>query len=158
MSQFANQTSVPVRRSKDEIMAVIEKYGCDGMSMHQTSDAWGIDFYAHGRKVRFMIKHPSEDDPKYKTSHSGRRQRNTGGRKAAWEQDLRQIYRALLLIIKAKLEYVESGHAIFEHEFMANIIDPVSGKMMGDMVTPMIAERYEGRDTRPTLFLPGPND
>lgn len=74
----------------------------------------------------------------------------------AWEQDLRQIYRSLCLIIKAKLEYVESGNAIFEHEFMANITDPVTGKTMGEMVTPMIEKRYHGIDTKPTLFISGP--
>ncbi len=65
-------------------------------------------------------------------------------------------YCALCLIIKAKLEYVESGHAIFEREFMANIVDPVTGKTMGEVVQPLIENRYQGIENKPALFLPGP--
>ena len=158
MSQYASQTTVPVERSRAEIMGVLDRYGCDGISTHQTQEAWGIEFYVHNRKVRFAIEHPEKADRKYSETPSGRRKRNTQSKNKAWEQDLRQIYRALCLIIKAKLEYVESGHAIFEREFMANIVDPVTGKTMGEVVQPLIADRYEGIDNRPALFLPEPTE
>ena len=43
---------------------------------------------------------------------------------AAWEQVCRQRWRALLLIIRAKLEAVASGITTLENEFLANIVLP----------------------------------
>ena len=156
MAQYASQTSVPVERSKAEIMGILDRYGCDGISTHQTQLAWGIEFIVHKRRVRFAVEHPDSDDPKYSVTPSGKRKRDPRSKNKAWEQDLRQIYRSLALIIKAKLEYVESGHTIFEREFMANIVDPVTNKTMGEVVEPLIADRYEGIDNKPGLFLPAP--
>ncbi|WP_339735170.1 hypothetical protein [uncultured Gimesia sp.] len=39
---------------------------------------------------------------------------------------------------------------------MANIVDPVTGKTMGEVVQPLIENRYQGIENKPALFLPGP--
>lgn len=39
-----------------------------------------------------------------------------------WEQACRQAWRALALVIKAKLEAVDAGIVTFEEEFMAQIV------------------------------------
>lgn len=60
------------------------------------------------------------------------------------EQAERQRWRALLLVLKAKLEAVESGIAIFESEFLANIVIDRAGHTVGDVLPEQIATIYAG--------------
>lgn len=53
--------------------------------------------------------------------------------------------RALLLVIKAKLEAVASGISIFEDEFLANVVLP-DGRLVGQEVREKIANAYESRE------------
>ncbi|GAG36103.1 unnamed protein product [marine sediment metagenome] len=53
----------------------------------------------------------------------------------------RQKWRALSLVIKAKLEAVESGISIFEEEFLAHIVLP-DGRTIGDFMIPQIKTIY----------------
>jgi len=45
-------------------------------------------------------------------------------------------------VIKAKLEAVEAGIAVFEDEFMANIVLP-NGSTVSQFMLPQIAQAYE---------------
>ena len=68
----------------------------------------------------------------------------------AYEQAVRQKWRALALVIKAKLEAVESGISVFEQEFLANIILS-DGRTVSQHVLPRIAEDYESGNLPPLL-------
>ena len=59
-------------------------------------------------------------------------------------------WRALNLVIKAKLEAVECGISVFEDEFMASIVLP-SGDTVGDFMKPQIEQAYISR-TMPSLL------
>ena len=72
----------------------------------------------------------------------------------AWEQAGRQRWRALALVIKAKLEAVESGITEFDDEFMAHIMLP-SGETFGSWAKPQIAAAYDTGDMPPLLPAPG---
>lgn len=61
-----------------------------------------------------------------------------------------QKWWALYLVIKAKLEAVESGISCFEDEFMANIVLP-DGSLVGDFMRPQIAAAYD-MGTMPALL------
>ena len=50
--------------------------------------------------------------------------RTAADQQSAWEQACRQRWRALLLIIRAKLEAAEAGISTLETEFLANIVLP----------------------------------
>ncbi len=50
--------------------------------------------------------------------------------------------RWLALVIKAKLEAVESGITMFEEEFLAHIVLP-DGKTAGEHVIPAIESSYQ---------------
>lgn len=62
----------------------------------------------------------------------------------------RQRWRALFLVIKAKLESVESRIATFEEEFLAHIVLP-DDRTVADHIVPRIAQVYEMQDTRRLL-------
>jgi hypothetical protein len=58
-----------------------------------------------------------------------------------WEQATRQRWRALHLVIKAKLEAVESGIVDFDSEFLAHLVLP-NGRTVADEVVPMVETAY----------------
>ena len=68
----------------------------------------------------------------------------------AYEQAVRQRWRALALVIKAKLEAVESGITVFDKEFMAHIVLP-DGKTVGEHMLPQIESSYETGSMPPLL-------
>lgn len=59
------------------------------------------------------------------------------------EQACRQSWRALALVIKAKLEAMETGITSFEDEFLAKFVIP-GGQLIATHIKPRIAEAYEG--------------
>lgn len=67
-----------------------------------------------------------------------------------WEQACRQKWRALALVVKAKLEAVESGISEFEEEFLAHIVLP-DGQTVGRWMQPQIADAYGSGKMPPML-------
>lgn len=140
MSKFAATTSVSVGTSKAEIERIVERYGAS-----QFMSGWGEDqavvaFSMEGRQVRFLLPLPSRDEQRF--THHSKGPRAPEAALKEWEQACRQRWRALALVIKAKLEAVESGISVFEDEFMANIVLP-GGKTVSQEVRPLIASAYD---------------
>lgn len=111
-----------------------------------------VQFQANGRTIRFIVDMPSQDDPEFTNTPTGR-ERSIAQSEKAWEQGTRQIWRALALVIKAKLEAVEAGITEFDTEFLAHIILP-DGTSVGDWVLPAVAEAYESGDMPKALPMP----
>jgi hypothetical protein len=59
-----------------------------------------------------------------------------------FEQSIRQKWRALLLVIKAKLEAIDSGISTFEEEFMAHIVLP-NNLTIAENLLPKLGEAYK---------------
>ena len=141
--KYAEATTVSVERSKAEIERTLERYGAD-----QFLSGWDagkstamIGFTMLGRQVRFFIELPDKADDEFQLTETGRARAETSALKA-WEQACRQRWRALALVIKAKLEAVESGITVFEDEFLAHIVLP-NGSTVGDWARPQIEQAYE---------------
>lgn len=150
--KFASETTVPVDRSKAEIERLLARYGAEKFASGWSSEGAVIYFEANARKIRFELPLPTKDDPKFRRTASGRARH--GGKEAAfraWEQECRQRWRALALVIKAKLEAVESGIAEFEEEFLSHIVLP-NGETMGQWARPQIAIAYEQGVNMPPLL------
>ena len=58
-----------------------------------------------------------------------------------WEQAQRSRWRALLLVIKAKLEAIDAGIATFEDEFLAYTMLP-GGETVGEWIAPQLDDVY----------------
>ena len=71
---------------------------------------------------------------------------------SVWQQACRQRWRALLLIIRAKLEAVESGITTLESEFLANIVLPDVGTV-GQWLAPQL-EQANATGSMPPMLLP----
>jgi hypothetical protein len=148
VTRYAADTSVSVSASKAEIERIVERYGATGYMSGWSAENAMIAFAMEGRQVRFHLAMPSKDEKRF-TQHS-RGPRTPEAALKEWEQACRQRWRALALVIKAKLEAVESGISIFEDEFMANIVLP-GGRTVSEEVRPRIAQAYETGTMQPLL-------
>ena len=59
--------------------------------------------------------------------HGAQRQVEKAAQQSLWVQACQQRWRALLLIIRGKLEAVESAITTLESEFLANVVLPDGG-------------------------------
>lgn len=147
MSIYASETAVPVDRSKAEIEKILARYGADQFMHGWQSGRAVIMFRAHERMVRFELQIPELAE--FAVSPKGRRRPPTAIQEA-WEQACRQRWRALSLVIKAKLEAVASGITVFEEEFLAHIVLP-GGKTVGQTLVPQLEQVYATGKVPPML-------
>jgi hypothetical protein len=68
------------------------------------------------------------------------------------EQVEREHWRALLLLVKAKLEFVAGGLSTVEREFLAHVVLP-NGSTVGDEIAPRLEQAYATGSV--PLLLPG---
>lgn len=155
MSAFAAGTTVSVAKSKAEIEDLLTRYGADGFAYAQDQSKAAIIFSVLGRRVRFILPIPSKDDKRFthRKGRSGLMEKRTEIQSLAeWEQEHRRLWRALALVIKAKLEAVRSGIVTFENEFLAHIVMP-NGRTVGEDIAPVLLEMHESGKQLP--LLPG---
>jgi hypothetical protein len=141
---YAENTAVPVEKSKGEIEKLLHQHQCQKFMVGVDNEAHKatVQFQAHNRIIRFVLQLPDPRDPAHKKMKNSYLQRTQSGVLKLVEQLTRSRWRALLLVIKAKLEAVESGIATFEEEFMAQIVLP-NDTTVGSWVLPEVAKIYE---------------
>jgi len=141
---YATTTQVPVERSRAEIEQLLARHHCTKFATGIDHDAHHatVQFFAHNRHVKFEITLPDPRDPKYKQIKNRYLQRTQSGVDKLIAQDTRTRWRALLLVIKAKLEAIESGIATFEDEFLAHVLLP-NQETVAEYIGPMVAQMYE---------------
>ena len=147
---YAAQTRVPISRTKTDIEKLLAQHGATGFAYATEGDRSLVAFNMSGRRVQIMLVMPPIDDYA-RTPRNARR--TAGAQRSAWEQVCRQRWRALLLIIRAKLEAVESGITTLESEFLANILLP-GGGTIGEWLAPQIDEAY-GTGRMPQMLAVG---
>lgn len=141
---FAAKTKVPEAQSRAEIEKLLHRHRCTqyGTAVDYTLRAARVQFRAHDRIVRFELTLP--DPAKW--------------RGPKLEQETRRLWRALLLVIKAKLESVENHISTFEEEFLAHIVMP-NDATVGMILAPIIADAYaQGRMPRGLLLAAAPDE
>lgn len=151
MPTYAAETSVPAERSRAEIERTLVRFGATGFLYGWDGNNALIGFEMGGRQIKFLLPLPSPNDRAF--THTTRFQARTQKQaREAYEKAIRQRWRALALVVKAKLEAVESGIATFEEEFLAYIALP-DGRTFGNWARPQIEHVY-GTGGMPAL-MPG---
>jgi len=152
MGTYASKTKVSSDKSKSEIERTLTRYGATEF-LYGTKPEWAvIAFKMLGRQIRFMLPLPnrtSTEFTEYDRGYSTYERAEEAANKL-YEQAIRQKWRALALVIKAKLEACESGIAEFEDEFLAYVVLP-NGKTMGEFARPQIAHAYDTGTMPPLL-------
>ena len=138
MGKYAANTSVSSEQSRLEIEKTLIKYGADNFAYAMTAGKALIGFTMYERQIKFILPLPIKDE--FNLTPTGRK-RTENSQYEAWEQACRQRWRALNLVIRAKLEAVECGISVFEDEFMSNIVLP-GGQTVGDFMKPQIDQAY----------------
>jgi hypothetical protein len=127
MGRYASGTTVPVEKSRAEIEATLIRYGANEFHTGWQEGKAMIGFRLKDLYVRFILPIPAKVEKRFthKKDRHGYLVKNTELQaEAAWNQEVRQRWRALLLTIKAKLEAVECGISTIEQEFLAFIVLP----------------------------------
>lgn len=153
MSKFASSTTVSSEKSRMEIERILAKYGASSFMYGTTTDRAIIAFEAAGRRIKFDLPMPNRNSDEFKRTPAKRQMRNQAQQEAAYEQAIRQRWRALALVIKAKLEAVEAGITEFEEEFLAHIVLP-GGQTVGQWMLPQVSTAYETGSLPPLLEGP----
>lgn len=124
---YAEKTKVPLDRSIAEIVKALRKAGAERIAQAEEPGRLAVQCFLNDRLLRFAIGLPDE------------------------AQAQRQRGRALLLVIKAKIESIESGVETFDEAFLANIVTP-DGRTIAQWAIPQIETAYvEGK--MPTQLL-----
>ena len=138
MGKYAANTNVSSELSRLEIEKTLIRYGAENFAYATTQGKAMIGFTMCERQIKFILPLPVLSE--FSLTPTGRK-RTENSRYEAWEQACRQRWRALNLVIKAKLEAVECGISVFEDEFMANIVLP-GGQTVSDFMKPQIEQAY----------------
>ena len=112
-----------------------------------------VAFELQGRQVKCALPLPSKASRMFTYTPGRRRLRTPEQALQAWEQATRHCWRALALILKAKLEAVASGVTTFDDEFSSRFILP-NGNTVGQWLHPQLVQAYETQRMPPMLPLP----
>lgn len=137
---YAQGTSVPVDRSRAEIERLLEKHGASGFIFGTANGQALLAFEMRERRLRFLVPMPQAN--------------KSGSNENKVKAEIRRRYRALLLVLKAKLEAVNSQIVQFDEEFLAHIV--VEGNTtVGDRMVPHMREALSTGKLPPLLGTGG---
>lgn len=144
MSTYASKTTVGADKTLSDIRSVLSRYGAEQFAYMESPHVATVAFVKSGRQIRFTIDLPDRSERQF--THHSRGARTATAAAAAHEQAVRQRWRALLLIIKAKLEAVESGIVTFDQEFAMHMMLP-GGVHVGEAVSGAISRSLDSGAT-----------
>ena len=150
---YAFGTTVAVEKSRAEIEKLLANHGAAQLGIISDAEQ-GVAFVLFTidrRQVRLRVPLPRLNEVKSSAKNGHIRTDPT----MRWEQLTRERWRAVLLLVRAKLELVELGISTIEREFLADIALP-DGQTVGEALHPRLEEAYEtGR--MPPLLPGGPS-
>jgi hypothetical protein len=153
-TRYAEGTDVPPEKTRGELESLLIRHGATGFLSGWADNRAFVQFMLNGRMLRYQIARPDEADYLRTGARSEKTPDNSAERcRALADAEHRRRWRALLLIIKAKLEIVRGGDSTFDREFLADIMLPQGGTV-GEQLIPQIAEAY-ATGTMPKLLGAG---
>lgn len=139
--RYASGTSVSPEQTQAEITRVLLNYGAKDYMAGFRGNHAVIEFIMKTRHIRIAVLMPELKEFRDKRNPA-----------RAWEQAVRERWRQLLLILKARLEAVQSGIHSFEKEFFTDFVMP-GGMTLYELASPKLDDLLAGRLH---LALPGP--
>lgn len=139
--RYAENTSVSSEASRSEIERTLQRYGASSFGYGWEDDIALIAFKLSGRSIKFVLRMPDRNSRQFTHTPVRDLPRYKDDAQAEWEKACRQRWRALALVVKAKLEAVEAGITTVENEFLSATMLP-SGETIGEWVGPQVDEVY----------------
>ncbi len=128
MAEYASRTKVPADKTRLDIEALMRRRGADQFFSGSDSERAVLAFRLNGRHIRFTMP-----------VHDVRNQ-----------QHLRSRWRALFLVIKAKVEAIDIGIMTIEEAFLADTLLP-DRRTVSEAMLPQIESAYRDGRMPPLL-------
>jgi hypothetical protein len=120
MAEYAKTTKVPAERTRLEIEALMKKRGADQFFSGDDGNKAVLAFRLNRRHIRFALPLADARSP----------------------QQIRSRWRALLLVIKAKLEAIDLGILTTEDAFIGETVLP-DRQTVAEYMRPQIETAYQ---------------
>ena len=139
MSQrYAVRTNVPIEESRAEVEELLREYGAEEFVSGWAEGRAFLAFAMSGRQIRMPIPMPTKAE--HKLTECGHARKPQQAEKC-YEQALRARWRAVSLVVKAKLEACAVGISTIEREFLWDLtVATEDGRPMtvGDLIAPTL--------------------
>ena len=149
MAKYAAGTTVSVEKSKAEIEQIVTRYGAAGFASGWHAQSANVQFVIAGRLIRFVMTLPARDEKAFTQYRPGGghfvKDRSADAAFKLWEQACRQKWRALALLVKAKLEAVDAQISTIEEAFFADIVMS-DGRTVYERAREAVALEYQTRE------------
>lgn len=163
MQRFAKNTRVPWEETRKQIERVLMQYGAGGFGYawdrrpepNPDAGRFGQPKTIERDIVFITFKMPGKPEAKAEADKAWRAIKMTvpmptlveaGGSQDRHGKAIRQRWRAMLLVIKAKLEGVACGIESLDHAFLADIVTD-SGETVSQRFIPQLEAIYRGPKT-----------
>lgn len=153
MTRYAKDTEVSQERSIAEIERIVESYGATAFSYARRRDPGlaVVEFEMCDRRIRFVQPMPDPSDKEFTHTVARGTKRTPEAAREEWQKACRQRWRALALLIKAKLEASENNIEVFEHEFATRFVMTDGRTIMAEL-KPRITEAIVSTSHLPALM------
>lgn len=151
-SVYASGTNVDSGKSRSEIERTLSRYGATSFSYGWESGRAAIAFVADERHIRFVLPLPDRNERQFTHTPSTKKPRTALQVEAEYDKAVRQKWRALALVVKAKLEAVNAGIVTFEQEFYAHTVLP-NGRTVYEHTHEAVQHAYLTGDVPPMLAI-----
>jgi len=158
---YAAGTTVSVENSRAEVERLLRKRGARQTTIGADEDK-GIAhvlFVLDGHTIRLELPLPQwsafeKKDPTPPGAWQWSDSRRAKWRTDQWEQAQKERWRAVVLLLKAKLELIALGVSTIEREFLADLILPGQRETVGRLLADTIAGLASTEPGGPLLLPP----
>lgn len=118
MSRYAEGTKVTVETSRGEISGILAKHGVERMGWSTGPSGDQLVFELDGGTYRLNIAKPDLAEVRDAFVAAGGRWDRVLDRPGKVDQEWRRRWRANVLLLKAKLEFIDSGDTTLDRELL----------------------------------------
>ncbi len=116
--RYAEGTKVSVESSRGEITGILAKHGVQRMGWMATPEGDELLFELGGGQYRLQIRRPTLEEVRARYVAEGGRWNLVYDPQAKVDAEWRRRWRANVLLLKAKLEFIDAGDTTIERELL----------------------------------------
>ncbi|MGB2953837.1 MAG: hypothetical protein WBB74_10690 [Gaiellaceae bacterium] len=115
-SRYAERTGIDQRQSRMELERILRRHGASELAFREDETSAVVRFSLTGLYVEFVLPLPDRHSAEFRRTSTGLL-RTPEAQERAYEQAVRQQWRALILVARGKLQAVDCGISTIDAEF-----------------------------------------